>query len=267
MSCLIDTHCHLDAEQFSGGLDSVLENASAANVGAIVAIGMHEQSWSRTAQLSAEWPNLVRSVGMHPLWVAERWNSRSEAELRAAIDACDVVAIGETGLDFYRDADSAQIQIQAFETHLGLCKELALSVIIHQRNSMDAILEILRSYAPVRGVMHCFTGDTKQARACVDLGLHLGIGGILTFPSAGDLREAMKHVPSDRIVLETDAPFLAPQPWRGKRNEPAYVSAVADTLAEVRGESLEDVTRTTTANAITLFGECLRDAIGDTMEE
>lgn len=260
MTGLVDTHCHLDAEQFAEDLPQVLENATDADVRAIVAIGMHPQSWEQTSRLAADHSIIVRSVGIHPLWAEEYWNPRTAEQLCDTAAKDGVVAIGETGLDFYRGHDSAEKQIAALTAHLEVAVEFDLPVIIHQRNSIDDVLEIMAEFAPLHGVMHCFTGTLEQAQRCIEMGLHLGIGGIVTFPSAPHLREVVGRLPLERVVLETDAPYLAPQPWRGKRNEPAFVRAVAETIAAVRDESLKRIAEITTANALCLFGPRLEAA-------
>lgn len=258
---LIDTHCHLDAKQFEDDLPEVFENGRAACVDAIVTIGMHPESWRRTAEIASTRPHVVRAVGVHPLSVEELWDSECASAIEEAAKASDVVAIGETGLDYYRGADSAFHQLEAFEDHLQLCRDLNLPVVIHQRDAMEDVLVTIAKYAPVCGVMHCFTGTHEQAVRCIDMGLHLGIGGIVTFPSGRDLRDVVNRLPDDALLLETDAPYLAPQPWRGQRNEPAYVRAVAETIAEVRGVPVTDVIRMTSANAESLFGAKMSDAL------
>jgi TatD DNase family protein len=171
-----------------------------------------------------------------------------------------VVGVGETGLDFFRDSAPEELQRDAFAAQIALARRYDLPVIIHQRSAEMPVLEMLREHGPVRGVMHCFSGDAAFARTCVDAGLMLGVGGVATYPKSQVVRDALAAVPLERIILETDAPYLAPHGWRGKRNEPSYVVVAAEVLESVYGLTFEEVGKVTTDNAIRLFGNALKAA-------
>ncbi|MFW6073965.1 MAG: TatD family hydrolase [Chloroflexota bacterium] len=257
---MIDTHCHLDAEAFRGEVDDLIRRASSEGVKAMVTIGIDPESWMRTREIVREHPQVVRAAGLHPTSVGDFWSGNIQRQLRDEIAYGDLVAIGETGIDLYRDERYRDEQIESFRLHLNLSQEANLPVIIHQRQALADVLACLDATPPNGGVLHCFSGDSRDAENCLHRGLHLGIGGIVTFPSATDLQEAVVEAPLHRILLETDSPYLAPQPWRGKRNEPAYVSAVAAKIAELKKIPVEDVVQQTSKNAVRLFGPALAEA-------
>jgi TatD DNase family protein len=203
---------------------------------------------------------MVRAAGVHPN-SAGTWEAGTADLLAAELSRPGVVALGEIGLDFYRDSADPDTQRAVFAAQLEIASALDMPVIIHQRDAELEVLELLQRFAPLRGVMHCFTGDAGYARQCLELGLHLGIGGVLTFPRSDAVREAVRSAPLDRLLLETDAPFIAPQPWRGRRNEPAYVAAVATTLADVLALEVPVVAEQTTRNSVELFGQQLADSL------
>lgn len=259
MISLIDTHSHLDTEAFDADRDDVITAARAASIDAVLLIGYDRQRWRTTQALCERYPLFVRAAGLHPN-SAEQWNTNMERDLNNEIAAGQIVAIGETGLDYYRDHASPTKQRAAFNSQLELARQFDLPVIIHQRSAEADILDILAAYAPVRGVMHCFSGTSSFAERCIELGLHLGVGGVVTYPKSTDIRVALERVPDDTLLLETDAPFLAPQGNRGKRNEPAFMRTTLEVLANLRGQSPEQVARITTENAERLFGGRLRQA-------
>ncbi len=251
---LIDTHAHLAWEDFSADRDAVLARARAAGVHAIVTIGIDLESDARCVELADRHPELWAAVGIHPndsrAFTDAEWD-RLESLARHP----RVVAIGETGLDWYRDSATPEHQRESFRRQLDLARRLDKPVVIHCRDAMADVLAVLRAEpAPVRAVMHCFSGDEKDAAECAAMGLYLSFAGPLTYPKAEALRRAAAAAPEDRIFVETDCPFLAPQERRGKRNEPAYVAATARRLAEVRGVPFEDLARRTTENARRFFG-------------
>jgi TatD DNase family protein len=220
----------------------------------MILIGIDPQSWAATARMCADSLPLWRTAGLHPNSVPELWDANLEAALREEAAGGDLVAIGETGVDLYRSSDSRELQMEAFDAQLHLAQEFALPIVIHQRDAQSEVLEVLARHGEVRGVMHCFGGDWDFAQECLRAGLHLGIGGVATFRNSHETRDALRKAPLDRLLLETDAPFLAPQSVRGRRNEPAYLRHVVDTLAATRTESESEIEAATTRNAATLFG-------------
>lgn len=251
---IIDTHCHLDFDRFDADRDDVIERAEESGVRGFILIGIEPASWRATDRLCSGNNRFWRAAGLHPNSVADLWDGELEGALASEIETGSLVAIGESGVDLYRSRDSRELQMEAFDAHLRLAKSAGLPIVIHQRSAEDEVIEVLSRHQPVSGVMHCFSGDWDFAQKSLDLGLHLGIGGVATYPSAGATREAIRQAPLDRLLLETDAPFLAPQPVRGKRNEPGYLTYVVETIAETRGISRTVVEDSTTRNAVALFG-------------
>jgi TatD DNase family protein len=265
MMSFVDTHCHLDLEAFDGDRHEVFGRALASGVHAMVLIGYNPERWRSTETLCNAHPYLRRAVGLHPNDAA-LWNAALEGQLVETVQRTHPVAIGETGLDFFRSNDTRELQIQAFERQIDLAASLDLPVVIHQRSAEQDVLDILNSAPPIRGVMHCFSGDTSFANACVELGLHIGIGGVATFPKSHDVRDALRVVPHEKLVLETDAPFLAPQVHRGKRNESSYVPYIAQVVAETLDMTIDQIAEITTRNTIALFGPGLGEAVCAGME-
>jgi TatD DNase family protein len=252
---LIDTHCHVHDRKFDADRDEVVHRARDAGLTAMVTIG-EDIADSRSAIAAAQRYGLAVAAGIHP---HEARNAPPDiaAELRPLLAVPQVVAIGETGLDYYYDNSPRDVQARVFRAQLGVARETAMPVVFHQRDAVADFTAILREeWAPgMRGVVHCFTGTPEEARTYTEeFGLFLGIGGVLTFPNAHTLREAASAVGAAKIVLETDCPYLAPVPVRGKRNEPAFVAHTAAKLAELLGMPLQELIATTDANARTLFG-------------
>ncbi len=253
---LVDSHAHLDGKQFSHDLEDVLARAQQAGVDTILTIGCDLKSSRASVDLALRYPNVYASVGIHP-HDASTLDQDLLDELERMVDAVDkVVAIGEIGLDFYRDRSPRDIQRDAFRKQVRLARKLGKPVIVHDRDAHEEVLQILREEngAEVGGVLHCFSGDLAMARACVEMGFMISFAGPLTYPKNDALRNIAAELPIDVMLVETDCPYLAPQTWRGKRNEPAYVRATAETLASIKGLSLADVARTTSLNAFRLFG-------------
>jgi len=253
---LIDTHAHIDGKDFVADFDAMLERAVAAGVSRIIAVGGDIESSRRACELSRDHELIFSTVGIHP-HDAVRVSDRSYDIIRQlAAENPKNVAIGEIGLDFFRDRSPRDIQETVFRRFLIMSAELSLPVVIHDRDAHERIMRILREEKSrgIRGVLHCFSGDLEMARECADLGFYLSIPGTVTFPSNEQLREVVRGVPTDNLLLETDCPYLAPTPHRGKRNEPAHLRIVAEKVAELKGLSLEDVARITTHNAESLFG-------------
>ena len=236
----------------------------------MIVIGFNPSRWESGGRLCARFAGLHLAVGLHPT-EAEQYDDQLEQSLRGVAIARNAVAIGETGLDYHWKAETANRQKDAFKRQIAVAKELDLPFIIHQRDAEKDTLEILKTSSPPhRAVMHCFTGDVDYLRECLDLGLHIGLGGAVTFKKLKHLHEAAAKAPLERLILETDAPFMTPSPYRGTRNEPSYVKFVAARLGELRGVSASAIAEATTRNAKELFnlpeGDCSvgHGARGDT---
>jgi TatD DNase family protein len=253
---VFDTHAHIHDERFEEDRAEVVERAKAAGITAIITVGCDLEDSAR-ALAAAENHGLYASIGIHPHEAKD-----APAAIEAALGGLlgpgrgRLVAIGETGLDYYYDNSPRETQKGVLIAHIAYAHKLGLPLIFHVRDAFDDFVEVLRRECrpPVRGVVHCFTGDAAQANVFVEeFGLKLGIGGVMTFKTAGHLRDAILAVGLDPLILETDAPYLAPVPLRGKRNEPAHVARVAEALAELLGIPLADVVRRTGATARELF--------------
>jgi TatD DNase family protein len=247
---LVDTHCHLDTLE---DLDGALARMHDVGVERAVSIGVDRASSEWCARAANERDDVWATVGLHPHTATDRSDDLM-ARLEELADDPRVVAVGETGLDFHYMHSPRDIQRNVFAEHIRLAKRVDKALVIHTREAWDDTFEILeREGLPARTVFHCWSGDVEHARRAVALGATLSFSGTVTFANASDLREAAEAVPLDRIVVETDAPFLTPHPHRGKRNEPAYVRFVAEKIAEVRGAELVKIEEATTANAHRLF--------------
>ena len=264
---LFDTHCHLDFESFHDDIEAVIARAAEAGVTRLIVPSLDLDNAAAVLALAERFPGVYAAVGVHPNSAAgwcDQWIDR----LRELAQHPKVVAIGEIGLDYYWDKTPPETQHRALTQQLELAVELGLPVIIHNREASADVVRLLsdlvtRHSSPVtppRGVLHSFSADWHTAESALALGYHLGFTGPLTYKKADDLRAIAARVPLDRILIETDAPFLAPHPHRGRRNEPAYVRHAAERLAEVRGVSLDEIAATTTANAVRLF-ERLNDRV------
>ena len=255
MPRLIDTHAHLDQDEFAEDRADVIHRAVQAGVETILAVGTSAKSSEAAVELAARHDAVFAAVGIQPNYCHEVQEGDWD-RIVGLLDAEKVVAIGETGLDCYWDYAPLEIQQEFFDRHLRLSQERDLPFIVHMRDSMREILAMLREAragGPLCGVMHSFTGDAAAAAECVDLGLYISFAGMVTFKKSVALREVAVGVPDDRILIETDSPYLAPEPYRGRRNEPAHLVHTAACLAEVRGEQLEEFVRKTTENAERLF--------------
>jgi TatD DNase family protein len=256
---MIDSHCHLADEKFAAELPEVVARAKAAGVeGALVILeGGHAGEAAQGRTVEALWPSVRFAVGIHPHIAMNYAADPTDAArvVRAQLaDTPSARALGEIGLDYHYDFSPREVQLQVFRAQIELAAELRLPVVIHTREADDDTLAILREAGPsLRGVLHCFTGSAALAQAGLALGFYISLAGIITFPKAGDLRETARQVPLDRLLVETDSPFLAPVPHRGKRNEPAYVGQVVDALADLHGIAPLEVANVTSANFHTLF--------------
>ena len=251
----IDTHCHLEDENFSTDRAEVIARARAANVERIINFGSTLQSSIAVAELARNFSELYAGVGIHPEEIDD-FDEKTCARLAELAADKKVVAIGEIGLDYHWEKDSERrlIQQKIFVEQLDLARQLNLPVCVHDRDAHGDTLKILQTEArDLRGVLHCYSGSLETAREVWKLGWLIGVDGPLTFKNSAKLPEVVKAAPRDMILIETDAPYLAPVPYRGKRNEPAYVVEVAKKLAEIRGETLEEVAAYTAANARSLY--------------
>ncbi len=254
---LFDTHTHLFDERFSEDLPQVLERAAAAGVTGIVCVGIDAGSSQAAVELASRYPGVYAAAGLQPNYlngVTERdWEA-----VAALATQPQVVAIGETGLDRYWPDVPFPLQEEYFCRHIELSRRLGKPLVIHCRDAEADVLRHLRAAfergGPLRGVMHAFTGSAAAAAECLRMGLYISFAGMVSYPKAVALRETARTVPADRLLIETDSPYLPPQPVRGRRNEPAYVRHVAASLAAARGEPLESLAAATTRNAQTLFG-------------
>ena len=256
---MIDSHCHLAGEEFAGDLDAVVDRARAAGLsGALVILAAGDGAEAERAKtVKAAWDGVRFSVGIHPHQAAEHAGDLDLAigRLDAELTAHDAVAIGEIGLDYHYDFSPRDIQQEVFRRQLRLARTRALPVIIHTREATDDTFALLREEgAGLRVVFHCFTGGVEMARTALEMGACLSFAGIVTFPKAAELRQVAEMVPADRFLVETDSPYLAPVPFRGKRNEPAFVASVVEALATVRGRTAPQIARDTTANFSRVFG-------------
>lgn len=259
---LVDSHCHLDFPDFATELDGVVDRARAAGVGRIVTISTRVKQHAAVSAIAERYPNVYCSVGTHPHHAHEELDITVE-QLVALTRAAKIVAIGEAGLDYHYSYSSRAAQEQGFRSHIAAARETGLPLVIHSRDAdldMAKILEEETGKGTFPAVLHCFTGGRELAQRAIALGLYISFTGILTFKKSDDLRLIAADLPHDRILVETDAPYLAPGPYRGKRNEPAYVVETAKTLAGVRGISTEEIARQTTENFYRLFAKVPRVA-------
>ena len=249
-----DTHCHLNHPDLYPEWRAALFRAQQSGVQRMILIGYDLESSRRAVELASQSDALYAAVGIHPHDAAQ-CDADALATLRELAQQPRVVAVGEVGLDFYRDLSPRAAQYEAFHAQMRLAQSLGLPVILHCRDAYDELLGVLAEYPTVQGVLHCFSGTEAHAQRGLELGYSLGIGGVITFKSAEPLRAIVQSMPRDRLLLETDAPYLAPHPYRGKRNEPAYLPLIAQqvaTLWEIPPESLSELTE---ANVARVFGQ------------
>ena len=254
---LVDSHCHLDRldlARFDGALAGVLDAAAAQGVMRLLSVATDLEHWPALARLTEPYPQIALSVGVHPS--EEEGRAPTEAELTTLGREPRVVAVGETGLDYYYGAASAARQQEWFRIHIAAARALGKPLIVHTRDAREDTLRILaeEGAAEVGGVLHCFTEDWAMAEQALALNFHISFSGIVTFKNARPIQDAARRMPADRLLVETDSPYLAPVPHRGKPNQPAWVRQVAEFVAQLRGETLEQVAAATTANYLRLFG-------------
>jgi len=245
---LVDSHCHLNDPQFDADRDAAIERARAAGVARLMVIDAPE--------FAEPYPEMYATIGVHPHEAAKA-TGETFVRMRAQAQHPKVLAVGEIGLDYHYDFSPRDVQMTVFRRQLEMAAEFGKPIVIHTREAWeDTLAAVAQSGGlPHGGIMHCFTGDTAQAQQALEMGFHLAFGGVLTFPKAEALREAARITPEDRLLVETDCPYLAPVPFRGKRNEPAFVVETARRLAAVRGATLESIAEVTSRNFEKL---CLR---------
>lgn len=256
---LIDSHAHIDLPEFNKDRDQVMVRARQQGVRAVINVGLDAESSRKSLEMAKKYDDVFVAVGCHPHEAAKM----KEGDLKSLADltkASRVVAIGEIGLDFYRNLSPRKSQLEVFKEQLDLAGELSLPVVVHCRQAHKEVFDILNAWvkaAPAgnnkRGVIHCFSGDIGMARRYIDLGFYISLAGSVTYPSAGELVKVARELPLDRLLLETDCPFLAPQAHRGKRNEPSYIALTAEKVAEVRQAPVEVVAEAAAGNTIELF--------------
>ncbi|MEC0228878.1 MULTISPECIES: TatD family hydrolase [Paenibacillus] len=252
---LTDSHTHLNAEQFNEDQDEVIQRALDAGVTRMVNVGFNRETIPSSIALAERYDFIYTTVGWHPVDAIDMM----PGDLEWIEELCKhekVVAIGEIGLDYYWDKSPKDVQQRVFREQIRLARKLSLPIVIHNRDAHQDILHILKEEKAeeVGGIMHCFSGSWETAKQCLDMNFHISFGGPVTFKNAKQPKEVLAQVPLDRLLIETDAPYLTPHPFRGKRNESAYVRLVAETAAEIRGMTLEEIAEITTNNTIRLLG-------------
>jgi len=249
---LIDTHCHLDFPEFDADREEVIQRAKQENVSSIINIGSSLRGSQAGINLASQYGFIYASIGIHPHH-ADTVDNKIQTELAKLAKKDKVVAIGEIGLDYYKNYSKAENQKSLFISLTKLAKTLGLPLIIHNRQAQRDTLKILKESMPVRAVVHCFSGDERFLRQCLELGFFISYTCNVTYKKAQGLRDLVRITPLDRLFLETDAPFLPPEGFRGRRNEPYYVKYLAQEIARIKGISVEEIARITTENAKTFF--------------
>lgn len=250
---LFDTHVHLLDERFDGDREEILLRLTENQVGNVVEASSDLENSIYAAALAREHHIVHAAVGIHPHSASE-WDERTEETLRGLLQEPKVVAVGEIGLDYHYDFSPREKQKEVFERQIMLALDVDMPIVVHSREATADTMEILRRYPNVRGELHCFSGSAETAEELVKMGFYIAFGGAVTFKNARKTVTAAKAVPLERLLIETDCPYMTPVPFRGKRNEPAYVSYVAEKLAEVREIPLEEIVRITEENAKRFFG-------------
>ncbi|MCM8795558.1 MAG: TatD family hydrolase [Candidatus Omnitrophica bacterium] len=248
----IDTHCHLDFPEFDSDRNEVIQRAKAQGIDYIINVGSSLEGSRKSIALAKEYAFIYAAAGIHP-HEADNVTAETEADLRNFVQEDKVVAIGEIGLDYFKHYAKVENQKRLFVSLLGLARDLGLPVIIHCRDAQTDILKILKATRPQKVVVHCFSGEEGFLRECLDLGFFISYTGNITYKKADKLRILMKLTPLEHMMLETDAPFLAPEGWRGKRNEPLFVKLIAEEISRIKGISVEEVARVTAQNAKDFF--------------
>ncbi len=249
----VDSHCHLDFPDFSEDREEVIKRAGDAKVSNMLSICTRLSDIERICKIADTYPHIYASIGVHP-HEADKENNLTLEKLIEYSSHSKVIALGETGLDFYYENSPKEAQIQAFAVHIEAAKQTKLPLIVHTREAeQETCRQLEEQKGEISGVIHCFTGTKELADRALALGFYISVSGIVTFKNAQNLRDVLADIPLERLLIETDAPYLAPVPYRGKRNEPAFIRHTAQCLADSKHISLEDVARTTTENFFSLF--------------
>jgi TatD DNase family protein len=262
---LVDSHCHLDFPDFAPERDAVVQRAGEAGIGWMLTICTHVSRFDQVKAVAEAYPNVFCTVGIHP-HEARNEPPTSAADLIALAEYPKVVGFGETGLDFYYEHSPRADQERSFRSHIAAARETGLPLIVHTRDADVDTLRILReehANGPFTGLIHCFSASRTLAEAAVELGLYISFSGIVTFKNATELRDTARALPVERLLVETDAPYLAPEPKRGKRNEPAFTAFTAARVAELRGLEIDDFARVTTENFFRLFTRAAPASVSD----
>ncbi|TAM40593.1 TatD family deoxyribonuclease [bacterium] len=249
---LIDTHCHLDFAQFSEDRSAVIRRAEDAGVGYFVNIGATLDSSAASCELAAQYPEIYASVGVHP-HDADGFKEEDLAKIKELAVKDKVVAIGEIGLDYFRNLSSPENQERLFASLIEVAKDMSLPLVVHTRQAEEQTLKILKAAMPLRAVVHCFSGDENFLKECLALGFFISFTCNITYKKAQALRDMVESTPLDKLMLETDAPYLSPEGFRGKRNEPAQIKLLAEEVSRIKGISFEEVAERTTENAKLFF--------------
>jgi TatD DNase family protein len=251
---LIDSHAHLEMPEFKKDLEAVIQRAEESGVEYIFTVGTEKKDWRKALEIANSHPSIYAILGVHP-HNAKEIDEETYPVLEELCQNEKVRAFGEIGLDFFRSLSPRDIQLKKFREQIGLAKELRLPIVVHDREAHRETMEILKSEKAEEcgGIIHCFSGNYEMAEVCIEMGFYISIPGSITFKSAEGFREIVKKIPLESLLVETDAPFLTPEPFRGKRNEPSYVRYTAQKVAEIKNVSFEKVAEVTTENALRVY--------------
>ncbi len=251
---LIDSHAHLEMPEFKKDLEAVIQRAKESGVEYIFTVGTEKRDWKKALEIANSHPSIYAILGVHP-HNAKEIDEESYPILKELCQDEKVKAYGEIGLDFFRNLSPRDIQLKRFREQIGLARELGLPIVVHDREAHQETLDILKSEKAEEcgGIIHCFSGDDEMAKGCIDMGFYISIPGSVTFKNAEGFREIVRRIPLESLLVETDAPFLTPEPFRGKRNEPGYVRYTAQKVAEVKKVPFEKVAEITTENALRVY--------------
>ncbi len=252
---IIDSHSHLEMEDFERDLEEVIQRAHASGVGYIFTVGTEKKDWEKALKIAHSHPSIYAVIGVHP-HNAKEIDDQTYTILKNLCRDEKVRAYGEIGLDFYRNHSPRDVQLKRFREQIGLAREMKLPVVIHDREAHQETLEVLKSEEAREcgGIIHCFSGDFEMAKVCIGMGFYISIPGSVTYRNAERFRDIVKKIPLESLLVETDAPFLTPEPFRGKRNEPGYVRYTVQKVAEIKRIPFEGVAEVTTRNALRVYG-------------